>query len=237
VVFMKKISILSILVCCGIMLTACGKEDGDVSGKKEEVKKGPVSISEAEKGNTVLFGKYEQDNDTANGAEDIEWIVIDKKDDKILILSKDALETLPYIEDDSVIPEGERPSWEISSIKTWLNNDFYTTAFTADEQAKISEADVGKVFLLSLEEARQYIEVDGVKIVYPTEYAKANGAGGTHKGYAWWWLRSIPDPSEEYGNGCADYLYLTKDGVLEESYTSVDAEGNCARPAMWITVK
>ena len=39
------------------------------------------------KGNIVTFGHYEQDNDAGNGAEKIEWIVLDY-DEKDLLLKK-----------------------------------------------------------------------------------------------------------------------------------------------------
>ncbi len=47
---------------------------------KEELKK-PVPIEEANIGDTVLFGAYEQDNETTNGKEAIEWRVLDKRPD------------------------------------------------------------------------------------------------------------------------------------------------------------
>ena len=34
---------------------------------------------------TVKFGKYEQDGDESNGADDIEWIVVEKTNEKVLL--------------------------------------------------------------------------------------------------------------------------------------------------------
>lgn len=39
-------------------------------------------------GNVVTYGHYEQDNDTANGKEPIEWVVLDVQGDKALLISK-----------------------------------------------------------------------------------------------------------------------------------------------------
>lgn len=36
----------------------------------------------------VVFGSYEQDGDSGNGKEPIEWIVLDEQDDKLLVISK-----------------------------------------------------------------------------------------------------------------------------------------------------
>lgn len=45
---------------------------------------------------TVILGKYEQDGDESNGAENIEWIILEKKDDKALLLSKNVLYSFFY---------------------------------------------------------------------------------------------------------------------------------------------
>ena len=52
-------------------------------------------IRKASIGDYVTFGMYEQDNDKSNGAEAIEWQVLDKKDGKVLLLSKYALDAKP----------------------------------------------------------------------------------------------------------------------------------------------
>ena len=41
-------------------------------------------LSEAEVGSCVFFGSCEQDNDTSNGKEDIEWIVLAKEGNQAL---------------------------------------------------------------------------------------------------------------------------------------------------------
>ena len=42
-------------------------------------------------GNTVVYGRYEQDNDAANGKEAIEWIVLNNDRENYTIVSKYAL--------------------------------------------------------------------------------------------------------------------------------------------------
>ncbi len=46
----------------------------------------------AEVGDIVYFGAYEQDNNTSNGKEDVEWIVLAKENEKALVISKYALD-------------------------------------------------------------------------------------------------------------------------------------------------
>ena len=43
-------------------------------------------------GDTITFGTYEQDNNTSNGKEAIEWTVLDKNGMSVLLISKQALD-------------------------------------------------------------------------------------------------------------------------------------------------
>ena len=79
----------------------------------------------------VTFGNYFQSNDETK--EPIEWRVleIDKNNRKMLLLSEYVIDNQPYHHDKSQI------TWKDCSLRTWLNHDFITAAFTADEQAAI----------------------------------------------------------------------------------------------------
>lgn len=151
-----------------------------------------VEVSEAKVGDTVRFGSYEQDNDLSNGAETIEWLVLDKQDGKLLLLSKDALDAKPYNEED------EDVTWETCTLRNWLNGEFYDTAFSSEEQKRIATTKVknednpeygteggkdtkDKVFLLSIEEVLRYFDPDPIaedhaRYAYATRYAFENGA-------------------------------------------------------------
>ena len=52
-------------------------------------------------GNTVVFGNYEQDNDTSNGKEPIEWIIISEENDRRLLVSKYILDVQPFNTDET----------------------------------------------------------------------------------------------------------------------------------------
>ena len=47
---------------------------------------------DAEIGDILYFGNYEQDNDLQNGKESIAWIVLEKTEEKITLLSKNMIE-------------------------------------------------------------------------------------------------------------------------------------------------
>ncbi len=79
----------------------------------------------ASKGGTVSFGSYEQDGNTQNGPEPIQWIVLDKIDGQLLLLSADVLEARQYHH----VPF-EEVTWENSDLRTWMNGDFYDRAVT-----------------------------------------------------------------------------------------------------------
>ncbi len=148
-------------------------------------------------GDVVEFGKYEQDNNWSNDKEAIEWIVIGTGDDgSLVLLSKYALDHKPYNRDSSVV------TWETCTLRARLNNDFYYTAFRAEEQGKIKTAKLenenspvrgtaggrateDKIWLLSINEmcddftgdkVFSYFSNDVSRMCAPTEYAVAQGA-------------------------------------------------------------
>lgn len=82
-------------------------------------------------GLVFTLGKYEQDDNTSNGMEDIEWIILAKEDNKILVTSKWALDQKPYNETRTDV------TWENCTLRQWLNGSFYDTAFTEDEKSHI----------------------------------------------------------------------------------------------------
>ena len=152
-------------------------------------------------GDMIEFGSYEQDNNEANGPEPIEWWVLDVSGGNPLLISVYGLDTKPYNDSYRWV------TWKESTIRQWLNGEFFRTAFTREEQVLIKKEPLttadnpaygtsgggvakDKVFLLSLEEAGAYLLDDNDRRTEPTAYAKAHGAaiGGTGNGV--WWLRS-----------------------------------------------
>ena len=89
-----------------------------------------VNAATTNVGDVITFGKYEQDNDLSNGSEDIEWIVLDKKDGNLLLLSKYGLDTKVVCDNADISYEA---TWETSNTRLWLNGDFYDSAFSSDD--------------------------------------------------------------------------------------------------------
>jgi len=203
-------------------------------------------IKTANVGDIIVFGAYEQDNNTSNGKEDIEWLVLAKEDNKILVISDKALDCKPYNQSRDYV------TWETCSLRNWLNNDFINAAFTAEERAMIPTVTVSadmnpeyntnpgnatkdKVFLLSIVEAEKYFTSDEARKCVPTEYAISNGASTSDsytkggKATCLWWLRSP---------GFDQFIaaYVNYFGPVLRYGRSVGNVSNSVRPAMWITI-
>lgn len=212
----------------------------DYKDSEEQICKYEISaLKTAKVGDYVYFGLYEQDNDTTNGKENIEWLVLEKKDNKSLIISKYALDCQPYNE------RKENVTWETCTLRKWLNNEFINKAFTAEEQARIATVNVpahknpkydtdpgkvtkDKVFLLSIVEVKKYFSSDDARKSKATDYAMTNGAFVDSNGYSTWLLRSPGD-----GSDCCCYVNI--DGYVNYYYY-VDCRDYGVRPALWINL-
>ena len=78
-------------------------------------------------GDYIKFGNYSQ---TANGdIQPIEWQVLAKEENKMLLISKYGLEARRF--------DGSSNDWINSEIRRWANNIFYNKAFNKNEKKYI----------------------------------------------------------------------------------------------------
>ena len=192
----------------------------------------------AKAGDYVFFGAYEQDNNTSNGKEDVEWLVLEVKDGKALVISKYALDCKPY---NTIYAD---VTWETCTLRKWLSNDFLGSAFSTEEKAMIPTVAVSadknpdystnpgnatqdQVFLLSITEVNKYFSSDSARQCKPTDYAVANGAWESDSGNCWFWLRS-PGYIQRLA------AYVDSDGDVIERGDSVRYAYYAVRPALWI---
>ena len=101
-------------------------------------------IGELAVGNVVTFGSYEQDANFANGKEPLEWDVIAQDGDRYLLITHYVIDGKKFDDSssDDTVQANENSTaaqitWAKSSIRQWLNNEFYATAFTKNDQALI----------------------------------------------------------------------------------------------------
>ena len=124
---------------------------------------------------TVKMGKFEQDNDLSNGPEEIEWDVIKYEDGKYFIISKYILTAMRFSED------GKKKSWSDSTLRRWMNGEFFETAFSEEERKYIqdtyikSESTTDKIFCISYSNLVSDIVDRKVKFGIPSEYALSKG--------------------------------------------------------------
>ena len=270
---MKRI--FQILICCILIITlsACGqltdiysefKDDLNASvessdGEFENEDDKPLIEDETETeteqagnyfiGDIISFGKYEQDNNSSNGKEDIEWLIIDVSDTDVLLISKHGLDCVKY---NSI---KEEVTWETCSLRKWLNDTFFNEAFTIEEKQKIISSSVpaekmpkynvnpgnetnDNVFILNGNECNKYLSSGRVESCTATEYAIANGASTSiyEDGECWWWMRS---PGSSTPPAVDVYFYNTifGKGVVNLNGYHVDTEGVTVRPVIRINTK
>ena len=72
------------------------------------------------KGSVVQFGTFETDGESSNGKEKLNWIILDRIDDEVLLISEDILLSRAY----NPVPFAEI-TWEKCDLRSYLNNDFY----------------------------------------------------------------------------------------------------------------
>lgn len=196
-------------------------------------------IENAAVGDSVFFGSYEQDGDTAQ-KEPIEWIVLDRQDNKVLLISKYALDDQQFKKEMK-----DTDTWETSDLRRWLNEDFIKAAFNEQEKEKLLTETVlhepcpdastpkpgndakDKVFVLSYTELERYFPAGSSRICEPTTYVAKkslkNRGGGCQ-----WWLRTCGKVNDRFSN-------VQKNGDFNE----LGIRGNrsaCVRPAMWIDI-
>lgn len=207
---------------------------GDYKDTTELCRQLRENILKEGSGNSAVFlGSYTE-LFTDSGTAPIKWRVLKTDGNKVLIIADKAIDYLPFDETDS------GASWKNSTLREWLNGEFYESAFTDEEKSIIciSEFDafsegvdyVGecggniadKVFLLNDKETEK---------MAPRLYGAARGDG------TYYTQRKTADTSRMF--------YWGRDGVLADF---VDASGNDSKiemdrtwrqmikPAMWIKI-
>ena len=195
-----------------------------------------IDFSSISIGEYFAFGVYEQDNDLTNGKEPIEWLVLDVQDGEALLLSRFALASKPFEE------SRNNAAWETSSLRAWLNDEFYNTAFSADEKASIIDDEVladknpkygtssgnntrDRVFLLSISEAEGYFSSAAERVCRLTEAGKENTWSDNN---CWWWLRTA-------GNSAANAGVVNVQGAILNSGDSIHKNGG-VRPLIRVEI-
>ena len=177
----------------------------------------------------VNYGRYEQDLNSENGPEPIQWMVLANDGEKVTLISLAALDNGPYHSELADV------TWETCALRGWLNHDFLNTAFSEEEQAALAETavtaesnpkhpkvdpgqdTVDRVFILSLSEAQSLFVSNGARACIPTRYAVASGVSDYNGSRKCDWMLRTPGRSARY---CLQVRYGgSTDAKSEETVT------------------
>ena len=211
-------------------------------------------LSEAEVGSTVQLGYYPQGSRASGEKDQVDWIVLDRNGSKLLLISKYALDCLPYESANEMQTES---SWETCLLRHWLNDTFLTETFDGGETrilvrtelaenareggAHVSlESAADRVFLLSAAEAEQYFATMAQRQCLPTRYAIGRGASQSSVGNTcFWWLRTTVDHTEQTLTGdpteniTRAALVGSSGGIVEIGHYMSNRQ-YAVRPVIWV---
>lgn len=204
------------------------------------------TLSEIRVGDIVTYGNYAQDAE-GKVKTPIEWLVLDKRGSKVMLLSKYGLRAKAYNEQYTDV------TWQTCTLRTWLNTEFFQEAFSEEEQKRIpwtvvhnqdnlqyntpGGADTeDRVFLLSLAEAERYFSENEARKCLCTDRADKEGAYQSDeyltpdgKPAIWWWLRSP-------GHNDNRAAYVHYGGALGGFGDNVYDDYGCVRPAFFLNL-
>lgn len=192
----------------------------------------------SEKYDIILFGNYEQDGNPDNGLEPIEWLVLKEENGKAFLLSLYILDFQKFNDPKMVEQVKLYERWGGSTIRKWLNEDFFNQAFSEDEKrhiqtttlsltypydehAKNQETVSDKLFLLSSDEVSEYL--DGILACAQKTDAFYAMLSRTKNGYYRWLTISEKSLWQWY---CVNEIYLS-------TVSDMDEVG--IRPCMWVS--
>lgn len=191
----------------------------------------------------IEFGTYPQ---YMLGQEDIgpiKWLVVSQANGMKLLMSKYCLSARPY---NDVREANYRDiTWEESTLRSWLNNEFVKAAFSTDELARICpshyEADANptygtdagaaaedKVYILSYSELNEVFGQDASSALAACATGQACKEGAYTDGIGRncaWWVRT-PGSRGMYA------VQVRPDGSFDLAGQDITSGSTCVRPAV-----
>lgn len=259
-IFSKKIILSILIILLGInnlsfsflmrnkhtdLLTITeSQEDQDNSHENYENDNIVSTLKNIKVGDIVEFGRFYDIVDDEIIKAPIKWQVLDELNGFALLITDYIIKTMPY--NYSWSPT----NWKESNIRLWLNNDFYDIAFNDDEKKHIQKViteNTGNfmyninapyqtsdhVFLLSIEEAREYYKTSEAYMSLGTQYAIREGlwisSYSSSVGYSVWWLRS---PGRTWSSAAVVHAA----GGIGFGGDGVATRGNGVRPCIWVKI-
>jgi len=188
--------------------------------------------------NTVYWFKFEP----------IQWRVLSNTNGELFVMAEKILDSKAYNQMNTNV------TWETCSMRSWLNNDFYNTAFSSTEKSEINTSTVvnadnpwngteggnntnDKLYLLSYADtvytaygfSSYYNTCDAARQAQGTDFSKSSGLyvlnSNPYWGNSHWWLRT--PGSTQYSACGVDF-----DGSVYDYYYYVNSPCVGVRPAL-----
>ncbi len=180
------------------------------------------------------------------GVKPMPWQVIEKKDGKVMVISKYAFDCQAYHS------SFYKVRWNDAAICKWLNTEYAGGYFTNFEKERITPVYIdgdavvhtdekegtvkNTLFFLSIEEAERFFRTEEERLARVTAFGKRKIMWASFDVYAHWWLRSLT--KDVIGVGAT---HVRMDGVIQEHGGYVLSNGYDefydhfgVRPAMYI---
>ena len=159
----------------------------------------------------------------------ITWIVVEKEDDRALLVSKYALFSSYFYQ------RHKERSYLDSDIRKLLNDDFLYTVFRKKELEHImtNEITEDKAFLLSIEETSKYFPSDDMRKLTLLEMSVKKNENNIDRDKSyWWWLRS-----EDINQKVLYAPVVDATGSINEDGIEVNRSSGKIRPAIWVDLR
>jgi len=234
---LKKLDMLSYLMEAGNSLRNNPKkldiEKKHTPGKSDmSATSVPFDYSNAKAGDIIWLGKGPTP-----------WQVLERKDNRLLLISKYVLDCMPI--DDFFRGHSE---WRTCSIRRRLNKEYMENLFYKEDIEKFVPVYIDyddslsfdnpkgysedRLFYLSLKDANKYFKTERDRMAVVTKYAVRSMLWTVFDQYAHWWLRTN-------GQQRVD-IYYVRDGVIMSDNSTVQGsyfEHFGVRPAVYYNVE
>ena len=257
------VSMLTImaLVLSSVVLPVHTKKSSAAENTSSYGLSNPTISNDVTTWDCIYFGNYWQNDTNGDGKADqndkkqpIKWRVLSVNGSDAFLLADQNLDVKPYNEEYTDV------TWATCTLRTWLNDTFFNTAFTSAEQAVIKNTKVvnddnpyydteggvnttDKVYLLSIAEASNTVYGFNGKFRTESETRVAKNTAYVAGESDCWWLRSPGGNSDSasfvgyYGLGFGAG-YAVKDTDDDAGYWVDDDTdtANRVRPALHLNL-
>ena len=177
-------------------------------------------------GDSFSFGIYEQDNNLNNGKEPIEWIVINKTNDKILVISK-------YILDYERFYNATNQDISNNNINLWFN-EFKDEAFSECEiELILDNENNDKIFFLNSNDIKKLGENIQCE---NTDYVRSKRKSIFT--YGDWWLEGTESTLNWISSdGKSECFHIVKKRANDFCLTEEAFLIKGVRPCMWLSLQ